>query len=106
MWAPGSGHADPEVPDHVDIAAAREVGTNSLAHTVRLRRPEIFFVVVQRDSNPVPFDRLKSAVSLGAPLEPRARKHRTRSRAPVSLTVVDVQWGIALPAPVQGTTRH
>jgi len=40
------------VPDHVDIAAAREVGTNSLAHTVRLRRPEIFFVVVQRDSNP------------------------------------------------------
>jgi len=52
MWAPGSGHADPEVPDHVDIAAAREVGTNSLAHTVRLRRPEIFFVVVQRDSNP------------------------------------------------------
>ena len=60
----------------------------------------------QRDSNPVPFDRSKSAVSLGEPLEPRARKHRTRSRAPVGLTVVDVQWGIALPAPVQGTTRH
>jgi len=58
------------------------------------------------DSNPVPFDRLKSAVSLGAPIEPRARKHRTRSRAPVGLTVVDVQWGIALSAPVQGATKH
>ena len=64
------------------------------------------FLTSDGESNPVPFDRLKSAVSLGAPLEPRARKHRTRSRAPVSLAVVDVQWEIALPAPVQGTTRH
>src|SRR5262249_37954363 len=28
------------------------------------------------------------------------------SRAPVGLTVVDVQWGIALSAPVQGATKH
>src|SRR5262245_45418847 len=55
-----------------------------------------------RESNPVPFDRLKSAVSLGAAIEPRARKHRTRSRAPVGLTVVDVQWRIALSASVLG----
>ncbi len=58
------------------------------------------------ESNPVPFERSKSVGSLGAPLKPRAHKHRTRSRASVGLTVVNVLWGIALRAPVQGTTRH
>src|SRR5260370_28247396 len=53
-------------------------------------------------SNPVPFDRSKSAVSLGAPFEPRALKHRTRSRAPVGPTVVECPVGNCAPSASTG----
>src|SRR5260370_26691520 len=54
------------------------------------------------EPNPVSFDRSKSAVSLGAPLEPRALKHRTRSRAPVGPTVAECPVGNCAPSASTG----
>src|SRR5262249_18279781 len=47
----------------------------------------------------------KSAVSLGAPLEPRALKHRTRSRAPVGPTVVECPVGNCAPSASTGCDK-